>query len=66
MALLTRAKRIAKILTNAPAGAVRSVLHPLPKTIWHTKGFEFWTFLSLLLHGSGCTRLLELGRDEAR
>jgi hypothetical protein len=61
MALLDRAKRIAKILTNAPTAALRSVLHPQPKKIWHTKGFEFWTFLSLLLHGSACTRLLELG-----
>ena len=61
MALLTRAKRIAKILTNSPTAILRSVLHPQPKKIWNTKGFEFWTFLSLLLQGSGCTRLLELG-----
>jgi hypothetical protein len=33
----------------------------LPKSVWATKGFEFWTFLSLLLHGSGCSRILELG-----
>jgi predicted O-methyltransferase YrrM len=61
MALLTRANRIANILTNSPKAILRSVLHPQPKKIWNTKGFEFWTFLSLLLQGSGCTRLLELG-----
>jgi hypothetical protein len=33
----------------------------LPKWVWGTKGFEFWTFLSLLLHGSRCSRILELG-----
>ena len=61
MALLTRAKRIAKILTNSPTAILRSVPHPQPKKIWNTKSFEFWTFLSLLLQGSSCTRLLELG-----
>jgi predicted O-methyltransferase YrrM len=33
----------------------------LPEVIWGTKGFEFWTFLSLLLAGSNCSKLLELG-----
>jgi hypothetical protein len=32
-----------------------------PDTIWGTKGFEFWTFLSLLLLSSRCQRILELG-----
>ena len=32
-----------------------------PATAWGTKGFQFWTFLSLLLSRSTCTRLLELG-----
>jgi hypothetical protein len=33
----------------------------LPKKVWGTKGFEFWTFLSLLLHASRPARVLELG-----
>jgi len=33
----------------------------LPKTVWGTKGFEFWTLLSLLLRESRCSRILELG-----
>jgi predicted O-methyltransferase YrrM len=33
----------------------------LPATAWGTKGFQFWTFLSLLLLRSDCSRLLELG-----
>jgi hypothetical protein len=33
----------------------------LPDRVWGTKGFEFWTLLSLLLHGSKCKRVLELG-----
>jgi predicted O-methyltransferase YrrM len=32
-----------------------------PPVVWGTKGFEWWTFLSLLLLHSKCTRLLELG-----
>lgn len=34
---------------------------PLPSRIWGTKGFEFWTFLSLLLLQAGSRRILELG-----
>ena len=33
----------------------------LPTNVWGTKGFEFWTFLSLLLLKSNCSRILELG-----
>ena len=33
----------------------------LPGKIWGTKGFLFWTFLSLLLLGAGSKRILELG-----
>jgi predicted O-methyltransferase YrrM len=33
----------------------------LPKYAWATKGFQFWTFLSLLLAKSNCSRILELG-----
>jgi hypothetical protein len=33
----------------------------LPKVVWGTKGFEFWTFMSLLLHRSRCSSILELG-----
>ena len=33
----------------------------LPKKAWGTKGFQFWTFLSLLLTKSNCLRILELG-----
>jgi len=33
----------------------------LPPKGWGTKGFKFWTFLSLLLDCSDCSRLLELG-----
>jgi hypothetical protein len=33
----------------------------LPATVWGTKGFQFWTFLSMLLTRSSCSRLLELG-----
>ena len=33
----------------------------LPATVWGTKGFQFWTLLSLLLFRSNCSRLLELG-----
>ncbi len=33
----------------------------LPTKVWATKGFEFWTFLSLLLLKSNCSRILELG-----
>ena len=33
----------------------------LPAKVWATKGFEFWTFLSLLLLKSNCSRILELG-----
>ena len=45
--------------------AVRSVTGrkstALPTKVWGTKGFEFWTFLSLLLLKSNCSRILELG-----
>jgi len=34
---------------------------PYPRQAWGTKGFQFWTFLSLLLANSNCSRLLELG-----
>ena len=33
----------------------------LPTKVWGTKGFQFWTFLSLLLQASRPQRLLELG-----
>lgn len=33
----------------------------LPEKIWGTKGFLFWTFLSLLLLGANSKRILELG-----
>jgi predicted O-methyltransferase YrrM len=33
----------------------------LPTNAWGTKGFQFWTFLSLLLAKSNCLRILELG-----
>jgi hypothetical protein len=33
----------------------------LPAHVWGTKGFQFWTFLSLLLARSNCSRILELG-----
>ena len=33
----------------------------LPVNVWGTKGFQFWTFLSLLLTTSNCSRILELG-----
>jgi predicted O-methyltransferase YrrM len=33
----------------------------LPANAWGTKGFQFWTFLSLLLVKSNCLRILELG-----
>jgi predicted O-methyltransferase YrrM len=33
----------------------------LPHGAWGTKGFQFWTFLSLLLARSNCSRILELG-----
>jgi hypothetical protein len=33
----------------------------LPVGAWATKGFVFWTFLSLLLTKSNCSRILELG-----
>ena len=33
----------------------------LPSNVWGTKGFQFWTFLSLLLLKSNCSRILELG-----
>jgi hypothetical protein len=33
----------------------------LPTRVWGTKGFQFWTFLSLLLRASRSKRLLELG-----
>jgi predicted O-methyltransferase YrrM len=33
----------------------------LPSRIWGTKGFEFWTFLSLLMLQAGSRRILELG-----
>lgn len=33
----------------------------LPDVVWGTKGFEFWTFLSLLLLRAGSQRILELG-----
>jgi predicted O-methyltransferase YrrM len=33
----------------------------LPEEGWGTKGFQFWTFLSLLLAASNCARILELG-----
>ena len=33
----------------------------LPDVVWGTKGFEFWTFLSLLLKRAGSKRILELG-----
>jgi predicted O-methyltransferase YrrM len=36
-------------------------LRGLPGAAWGTKGFEFWTFLSVLLHRSNCMSLLELG-----
>ncbi len=33
----------------------------LPDEVWGTKGFEFWTFLALLLKRAGSKRILELG-----
>jgi predicted O-methyltransferase YrrM len=33
----------------------------LPANAWGTKGFQFWTFLSLLLLKSNCSRILEFG-----
>lgn len=33
----------------------------LPETVWGTKGFAFWTFLSLLLLEAAPKRILELG-----
>src|SRR5262245_60103474 len=52
-------KRIAKrLLGLEPQQYPRNLL---PKKVWGTKGFEFWTFLSLLLQSSRCKRLLELG-----
>ena len=33
----------------------------LPETVWGTKGFSFWTFLSLLLLEAAPSRMLELG-----
>jgi predicted O-methyltransferase YrrM len=33
----------------------------LPATAWGTKVFQFWTFLSMLLLRSTCSRLLEIG-----
>jgi hypothetical protein len=33
----------------------------LPTEVWGTKGFQFWTFLSLLLQASRPQRVLELG-----
>lgn len=33
----------------------------LPSRVWGTKGFAFWTFLSLLLLRAGSRRILELG-----
>jgi len=33
----------------------------LPIFVWGTKGFQFWSFLSLLLDRSKCSRILELG-----
>jgi predicted O-methyltransferase YrrM len=61
--LVATAKRI------IPGPAWRALRHlsalhlpaVLPTEAWGTKGFRFWTFLSLLLNGSGCTRILELG-----
>jgi hypothetical protein len=32
-----------------------------PRVVWGTTGFEFWTFLSLLLLHSKCSTILELG-----
>ena len=32
-----------------------------PVNVWGTKGFQFWTFLSLLLLKSNCSSILELG-----
>jgi predicted O-methyltransferase YrrM len=33
----------------------------MPSKVWGTMGFEFWTFLSLLLLRAGSQRILELG-----
>src|ERR1700719_1385838 len=49
-ALQKRVRRLAVPLSITP-----------PAKVWGTKGFQFWTFLSLLLMHSNCSRLLELG-----
>ena len=41
--------------------SVEKLSFTLPGRIWGTKGFEFWTFLSLLLIAANCSRILELG-----
>jgi hypothetical protein len=41
--------------------SIEQLSFTLPARVWGTKGFEFWTFLSLLLIGANCSRILELG-----
>lgn len=50
-----------ELLAHALERVARRQLVSLPITFWGTKGFEFWTFLSLLLLKSNCSKILELG-----
>jgi predicted O-methyltransferase YrrM len=61
-AVAQHARNLPGKASKAPDALARSIeRHNLPAGGWEAKGFEFWTFLSLLLLRSDCTRILELG-----
>jgi hypothetical protein len=54
--------RVGRVVSRLKKTLIDPVLAMMqPGVIWGTTGFEFWTFLSLLLLHSKCSAILELG-----
>ena len=58
-AIMTRLRRALLRLRKTLFDTFLSIVQP--RVVWRTTGFEFWTFLSLLLLHSKCSTILELG-----
>ena len=56
---MTRVRKVFLRLRKTLSNTFPAIMPP--RVVWGTTGFEFWTFLSLLLLHSKCSAILELG-----
>lgn len=63
--VLNRWSRKNTISTDNRKLSIEAKTLGLPDLVWGTKGFEFWSLLSLLLIRAKCKRILELGSSRS-